>query len=213
MMILFFSFRCRLSLASSSRTSIPEWEGLLRGKKSSTKYHTLVRPEVHGFPLSIPKEGLLEIGLFAEFSPDNLVEATTHVSLAGKEDWPKSIYNCMFRLQDIDRVGPIARYQFYNRTCTIHNATVRPVIQDKLEGPRFDGSDTRLVCKLFLRRSLISARTSTEILPRCGIDMPSDQQTGTSCRRKSSGATLFRHYCNEGQDFTCAVSPAQNSPC
>ena len=67
-MMLFLSFCCNLFLAASLRTSIPKREGLVRGVVSETKWYTLVRPEVDGFPLTVSEERLLKVSLFAKFS-------------------------------------------------------------------------------------------------------------------------------------------------
>lgn len=86
--------------------------------------------------------------------PSDPIASITHISLAGEEDWPKPVNDRSFWFQSIDRVRPIARYEFDNRTCTIHYATVRAVVQDELKGPWFDRGKARFIRKSFLDRLL-----------------------------------------------------------
>ena len=65
-----------------------------------------------------------------------------HISLTSEEDWPKPVDDRSFRFQNVDRVWPIVRYELDNRTRTIHNTTVRTVVQNKFKGFWFDRGKT-----------------------------------------------------------------------
>jgi len=56
--------------------------------------------------------------------------------MAGEKNWSEPVDGRPFRLQYVDGVGPIERYQFYHGTGTVHNPSVRSVIHDKLVGLR-----------------------------------------------------------------------------
>jgi hypothetical protein len=62
----------------------------------------------------------------------------TYIFLTGEEDWPEPINTCLFGLQCINRVWPIVHYEFNNRSCTLHDTTVRTVVRNELKGSWLD---------------------------------------------------------------------------
>ena len=121
-------------LASLSRTRIPAFGRARKFREGKKKYYalTLIRPEVDRLLLAVAEEGPLKIILFTQtsISYGQGSKKRGYVSLTGKENRSESVNGRPLRLQYVNGVRPIQRYQFYHGTGAVHNPPMRPIIDD-----------------------------------------------------------------------------------
>ena len=144
MMRLPRSLCCNLSFVASLRTSIPERRALVQNGRHKQKAIHWSTPNSMGPPFLFTKNDFSKSTCLRHLVSGNLVVTATHIFLTEKEDWPGPINGCSLRLQSVDRVRPVAFYEFNNRTRTIHDTTVRTVVQNQFKSSWFDGGEARL---------------------------------------------------------------------
>lgn len=138
-MIMLFSpnlfFNCCLALLS--RTRIPVFSPMCElheGKEELCIYTDLLQSQLA--PLGHCQRKIFQNHpVWTNFSwiiyPEEC-QKWNHISLAGKENWSESLNRCPFWLQYVNGVWPIQCYQFYHRMGTIHNPSMRSIIDKQL---------------------------------------------------------------------------------
>ena len=139
------SFCCNLSFVVSLRTSIPEWKTLVQNGCRKQKAIHWSTPNSTGPPFLFTKNDFSKSTCLQHLVSGSLVVTATHTLLTDKEDWPGPVYDCSLGLQSVDRVRPVAFYEFNNRTRTIHDSTVRTIVQNKFKRSWSDRGEARFV--------------------------------------------------------------------
>lgn len=135
MMLLSPTLSFNRCLASSSRTRIPVFFPVCEFRRDNEKTCVYTDPPQsrlaplghHQRKISRSRPIRTDISWVVGLEG---YQGLNYVSLAGEEDWPEPVNGCPFWPQYVDGMRPILCNQFYHGTSTIHDPSMRPIIDN-----------------------------------------------------------------------------------